>query len=124
MPNRQTLRVIFLFLVSIGHGLLLAWILTLDGEGSTQFLAAFSILALLLVFHYASTRLLGQSIFWIDSYPEGILFFTMTMAAFRIGDHLIDITDLSLRSEILWLGFGAVSGIIYVWALRLMNPKR
>jgi hypothetical protein len=46
------------------------------------------------------------------------LLFLITMAAFRIGDHYLDLTDISLMTEIYLLGFSALCGSLYVWSIR------
>jgi hypothetical protein len=118
--NRQ-LRILILIVTALSHGILLAWVLTLERSSSTLMLASLSIVALLLFFHIFSSWLLRRSILIIISYLEGITFFTLTMAAFRVGDHLFDVTNISLRTEIFLIISAACGGVIYVWAMRWLN---
>jgi hypothetical protein len=42
------------------------------------------------------------------------------MAAFRIGDQILGITDLSYRTEIFLFALAVVFAILYVWAMRMV----
>jgi hypothetical protein len=46
------------------------------------------------------------------------LLFLVTMAAFRLADHCLDLTDISLMTEIYLLGFSVLCGAVYVWSIR------
>ena len=113
-------RILLSLIVSVSHGSLLAWLLTLSRKDSNQLLAMLSVIGLLLFFHIISSNVLGRSILIITSYLEGLFFFLMTMAAFRIGDHLLAITNLSFRTEIFIFGLAAICALLYVWAMRMV----
>ena len=111
-------RIVLSIITGVSHGSLLAWVLTLERNDSNILFALLSIIGLILVFRLVSSSILGTSILIITSYLEGLLFFMVTMASFRIGDHLLGITNLSLRTEIFLFVSAAASGILYVWAMR------
>ena len=125
MNREKITRIVLMISTSLGHGLLLAWVLTFKQGSPDQLLAAFSIGALLVIAHYASSALLTESIFIIHSYLEGIALFVMTMAAFRLGDHYLEITSVSMRTEFFLFGVAIITGAAYVWAVRrLTMPLR
>jgi hypothetical protein len=123
MEKNTAIRLIISFVAGACHGLLLAWVLTFERDSSNQILGFFLIIVLLLFFHFFSSRLLSRSIYIIYSYYEGILFFTITMAAFRIGDHRLDITNISLMTELWLIGLGVLTGSAYVWAMKRVYKK-
>lgn len=104
----------------VSHGLLLAWILTLERSDPTLAFGFVSILGLLFVFHLISMSMFGRSIFIITSYTEGLFLFFVTMVSFRIGDYILGITDLSFRTEIFLFSVAIVFAVFYVWAMRRM----
>ena len=120
MNNRTPIRMVLSSFAGVAQGLLLAWTLTLDRNPSNLFFALFSIVILLVFFHLFSTSVLGRSILVITSYVEGLFFFIVTMISFRIGDQLLGITKLSLRTEIFLFSLAVVFAILYVWAVRMV----
>ena len=118
MTDHKVKRYVFSFITSVSFGLLLAWVFAFERDNSKQFLASFSIIALLLFFHLLSSRILNRSILIMYSYIEGILFFTIAVTVFRIGDHFLGITNLSLMFEFLLIFLGVISGSAYVWTIR------
>jgi hypothetical protein len=120
MNSTFPMRMVFASLVGVSQGFLLAWTMTLDRSSSNQFFALLSIISLLYFFHLLSSRLFRRSILVITSYLEGLFLFIVTMAAFRIGDFLLGITNLSLRTEIFLFSVAIVFALSYVWAMRRM----
>jgi hypothetical protein len=120
MEKNQQKRLILSIVTGVSHGLLLAWVLTLERNDSNQLFAMLSILGLLLFFHLISSSILSRSVLIITSYLEGLLFFMVTMAAFRIGDHILGITNVSFRTEIFLFSLAAVLALLYVWAIRMV----
>ena len=118
MNNNKVKRYILSFIISVSWGFLLSWILTFKQGSPEQLLSSLSIIGLLLFSHILSTQLFGSSILVIHSYIEGILFFVITMITFRIGDHLLGITNLSFLTEAFLLILSALSGSAYVWTMR------
>jgi len=105
-------------LAGVSQGLTLAWVLTFERSSSNQVVAIIAILGLLAFFHVFSSSILNRSILIITSYVEGLFLFIVTMASFRIGDQLLGITKLSIRTEIFLFSLAAVFAILYVWAMR------
>jgi hypothetical protein len=124
MNQMKVTRIVLSIATSLSHGLLLAWVLTFEQGSQDQLLASMTIGAVLLFAHYASSQILKASIFIIHSYLEGILLFLMTMAAFRLGDHYLDITQISFRTEIFLFSVASICGIAYVWIMRRLIPPR
>ena len=114
------MRMVLSSLAGVAHGLLLAWVLTLERSRSNQLFALASIIGLLVFFHLFSSSLLKRSILIITSYLEGLFLFIVTMASFRIGDYALGITKLSFRTEIFLFSLAAVFALLYVWAMRMM----
>ena len=124
MASNTLKRTVLLIVTSLSHGLLLAWVLTFDQGSLDQLMASFSIGGLLLFAHYSTSKILDRSILIIHSYLEGFLLFIMTMAAFRLGDHYLGITSISIRTEIFLFSVAALSGLTYVWAMRRVYPPQ
>jgi hypothetical protein len=120
MKKDKLMRMVLSIVTGISHGSLLAWVLTLERNDSNILFAMLSIIGLLLVFHLITSNIIGRSILIITSYLEGLLFFIVTMLAFRIGDHILGITTLSFRTEIFLFSMAAVSAILYVWAMKMV----
>lgn len=123
MKKYNVMRYILSFITSVSWGFLLSWILTFEQGSSEQLLASLSIIVLLLASHLISSKILRSSILIIHSYIEGILFFVITMIAFRIGDHFLGITNLSSMSEVILIVLSALSGTAYVWTMKRANNK-
>ena len=124
MNQNKLTRLVLSIATSLSHGLLLAWVLTYPQASLDQLFAAASIGGLLLFAHYASDKIIGKSIFFIHSYIEGILLFLMTMAAFRLGDHYLGLTKVSLRTEIFLFTVAGLTGTAYVWVMRRIMPSK
>ena len=124
MTTNLPMRYLLSIITGISHGSLLAWVLTLERSDSNQLFAMLSILGLLLVFHLITSSILSRSILIITSYLEGLLFFLVTMAAFRIGDRVLGITNLSYRIEIFLFTLSALLALLYVWAMRIVVKER
>jgi hypothetical protein len=120
MGKNKTMRMILSIVTGLSHGFLLAWVLTLERNDSNQLFAMLSIIGLLLLAHVISSSVLGRSILIITSYPEGLFFFIVTMAAFRIGDHIFGITNVSFRTEIFLFSLAAGLAMLYVWSMRMV----
>jgi hypothetical protein len=121
MNENRPLRILFLIATALSHGVLLAWVLTMERSSSNLMLASLSIVALLLLFHLLSSSILKRSILIITSYGEGILFFTLTVVAFRVGDRLLGITYISFTTELFLIFSAALTSLIYVQAMRWLN---
>jgi hypothetical protein len=114
------MRMVLSSVAGVSQGFLLAWVLTFERSGSNLLFAIVSIIGLLFIFHVFSSRIFSRSIFIITSYIEGLFLFIVTMASFRIGDYVLNITNLSFRTEIFLFSLAAVFAILYVWAMRMV----
>lgn len=112
-------RYILLLLAGIGFGILFVWIDTFEKGTLKHFIASFSIIALLLFFYFLSNKIMNIKMFRFQSFIEGIIFFSIMMAVYRLGDHLFGNSNLSYLLElILIICVGGFSGIMYVLYIR------
>jgi hypothetical protein len=118
MKEKRTIKYLLLITTSVSFGVLLTWVYTFKEDSLKQFFASLSIFVLLIIFHYLSTRLINESILIINSYFEGIIFFVVTIATFRIGDRLLGISSMSIFSDLLLMLLAVICGSAYVWTIR------
>jgi len=118
MKNQLKVRLLFILVTSIGLGILLTWVYTYREDDSKQLLASLSIIVLLLFAHYFSSRLMNESILFVQSYAEGISLYSLAMVTFRIGDRLLGLSSMSGLSDIVLIVLSIICGAAYTWTIK------
>ena len=125
MNEQKKLRYVILIVTSFGLGILFTWIYALRIEDNpNQFLASLTIIALILIAHFLSSKLLGESVLFVKSYLEGITLYTLAMITLLVGARLFGLSSMSITTELGMILFSMICGTAYARTLLLVAKSK